>query len=158
MKRETRPVHTFAIIWKLSLILAKVWRVFLFSFSLNLARAGKEQRWRRRRQVRTMRRKGTIRSGAPKKRLTCGTKKERLGILSFPLIVSSLGPFFFLTNNYSRAPDEETNGIDVLPSHQPNGYKIIICWRADERKEEKITAVLDWLVLFFLTARLFFSF
>ena len=28
--RETRPVHTFAIIWKLSLILAKVWRVFLF--------------------------------------------------------------------------------------------------------------------------------
>ena len=30
-------------------------------------------------------RKGTIRSGAPKKRLTCGTKKERLGILSFPL-------------------------------------------------------------------------
>ena len=26
-----------------------------------------------------------IRSGAPKKRLTCGTKKERLGILSFPI-------------------------------------------------------------------------
>ena len=35
---------------------------------------------------RAVRRKGTIRSGAPKKRLTCGTKKERLGILSFPTV------------------------------------------------------------------------
>ena len=44
-------------------------------------------------RARTARRKGTIRSGAPKKRLTCGTKKERLGILSFPHDVQPIHSF-----------------------------------------------------------------
>ena len=75
------------------------------------------------------RRKGTIRSGAPKKRLTCGTKKERLGILSFPhdcSTVPSFPPFLFSRFLRARGRGREEKVKPVYARMIPDRHRMTL--------------------------------